>query len=259
MPRAILMSCVEYDQELKSGTTKVTDVAPVAKRLGLAGVEYREVYWHDKERELPAVREQLAALNLRGTYATFSTFFNRDDAGRARLIGDLIDANDLGSPLLRVFRGELPSGPEEKDVWDGARVAIERARGMNLTLVVENYVRSPGNHLADIVQVMDWFETPVVGTNLDVSNYVLNGQDPIEAIRALAPRIRYAHLKDVKDTPEGKVTTYLGNGNLPYGQILAALNAAGPDFPLCFEFGGEGHPEESIEKSLEYLASLNAG
>lgn len=253
--RAILMSCVQYEDEIKSGKASVLDVAPVAKRLGLAGVEYREVYWHDKTRELPAVRAQLAELGLQGTYATFSTLYNPDIEGRARLIEDLADARNLGSSLLRVFRGALP-GVEDPAIRDGARTAIARAADLGIILVVENFVRAPGNRIADIVQVMESFETPAVGTNLDVSNYVLNDQDPIEAIRALGPRIRYTHLKDVKDTPEGKRSTVLGKGSLPYRDILTALDAAGPDFPLCFEFGGEGNPEDSLRQGIAYLASL---
>ena len=37
--------------------------------------------------------------------------------------------------------------------------------------------------------------SPSLGTNLDIGNYALNGQDVPAAIRALGPRIVYAHLK----------------------------------------------------------------
>lgn len=258
MKRQVLISCVQYDEEIKRGDASVLDVAPVAARLGLDGVEYREVYWHDKRTELPAVRAQLARLGLRGTYATFTTLFNRDADARARLLQDVEDAHVLGSSLIRVFRGELPGDdPLDRPMWDGAHAALDRAGELGLTVALENYARTPGNRLADVHGALLRLALPHLGTNVDVSNYVLNGQDPIDAIRTLAPWIRYAHLKDVRLTDRGKVATYLGHGSLPYADILAELDRSGQDFPLCFEFGGEGDPERAIEESLAYLRGLD--
>jgi sugar phosphate isomerase/epimerase len=254
------MSCVQYDDELKSGRMRVTDVAPVARRLGLDGVEYREVYWHDKAAELPAVRDQLGALGLRGTYATFTTLYSPDPEARRQLLEDVADAHALGSSLLRVFRGELPpEGRAGQATRDGARAAVELAGELGLTLALENYARTPGNRLADVLGALERFQTSVMGANVDVSNYVLNDQDPIPAIRALGPRIRYTHLKDVRLAGAEKTPTYLGAGALPYRDILAELDHAGQDFPLCFEFGGEGDPEGVLRASLGYLRSIGYG
>ena len=255
MNRQILMCCVQYDAEIKSGKLGVADMAPIAKRLGLDGVEYREVYWHDKAKELPVVRDQLAELGLRGTFATFTTLFQRDPAMHARLLEEMADAKALGSSLIRVFRGELP-GEGDAAMWDRARAALDRAGELGLTVAMENYARTPGNRLADVLGAIEAFASPVLGTNVDVANYVQNGQEPIAAINALGSHVRYVHLKDVKQTPEGQVATWLGNGSLPYRAILAALDATGQDFPLCFEFGGEGDPESVIAKSLTYVRRL---
>jgi sugar phosphate isomerase/epimerase len=143
-------------------------------------------------------------------------------------------------------------------MWDGARAVIARAADLGLTLALENYARTPGNRLDQVLGAIELFHSPVLGTNVDVANYVQNGQEPIPAIQALSQYVRYVHLKDVKYSPEGKVATYLGAGTLPYRDILAALDATGQDFPLCFEFGGEGDPEGVLAKSLAYLKSLEA-
>ena len=258
--RQVLVSCVQWDQEIRGGAINVTAVGPAAARLGVDGVEYREVYWHDKPNELPAVRDQLARFGLRGTYATFTTLFSRDPDARAQLLQDVADAHALGSSLIRVFRGELPgSGPEDEPMWAGARAALDRAGELGLTIALENYARTPGNRLADVLGTLETFASPILGTNVDVSNYVLNDQDPILAIRALSRWVRYVHLKDVKLVGGQKVATYLGAGTLSYRKILAALEATGQDFPLCFEFGGEGDPESSIRRSQEYLRMVTGG
>ena len=256
MNRQILMCCVQYDAEIKSGKLGVADMAPIAKRLGLDGVEYREVYWHDKAKELPIVRDQLVGLGLRGTFATFTTLFQRDPVLHAQLLDEIADAKALGSSLIRIFRGELP-GEGDGAMWDRAREALERAGELGLTVAMENYARTPGNRLVDVLGAIEAFASPILGTNVDVANYVQNDQEPIAAIRALSKHVRYVHLKDVKSTSSGLAATWLGNGHLPYGEILAALDATGQNFPLCFEFGGEGDPEGVIAKSRDYLRSLS--
>lgn len=260
--RQVLMSSVQYETDLRAGQLAIADLAPIAARLGLAGVEYRDVYWRDKQTELPAARAQLAALGLRGTYASFSTLFNRDAAKRRQVIQDVEDAAALGSTLLRVFRGELADeSPADQPMWDGARAVLDRARDLGVLVVLENYARTPGNRLADVLGALvalggSGAGANVLGTNVDIANYVQNDQEPISAIRALAPWVRYVHLKDVRTSAEGKTATYLGAGSLPYGEILAELERTGQSFPLCFEFGGGGDPERALRQSIDYLARL---
>jgi sugar phosphate isomerase/epimerase len=261
MPRRqLLMSCVQYDGEIKGGAKSVLDMPEVASSLGLDGVEYREVYWHDRSAELPALAEKMRAAGLRTTFATFRTLFNADEAVRAGLRQDLEDASALGSTILRVFRGVWPPEDEAGEVmWAAARALIKRAGELRVTLAIENFANTPGNKIADVVGIVGQLNPSIVGTNIDVSNYVINDEDPVAAIRALSSRVRYVHLKDVAFGDDGKRTvTYLGAGKLPYGRILAELEATGQDFPLCFEFGGAGKPEQAIKESLAYLASLGA-
>ncbi len=235
----------------------ILDVAPVARRHGLQGVEYRDVYWRDKARELPAVRDQLAELGLAGVYATFTPLFSRDPAKQAQLRQDLADAHALGARLLRVFRGERPSAEGDGALRDAAHALADQAASFGIQLALENHIGQLGNKLADVLETLGWFAPSVVGTNVDIANYVCNGQDPVEAIKAVGPRIVYCHLKDAKETPEGLKQTFLGNGSLPFRDIMAALAATGRTFPFTFEFDGEGDPEGAIAKSIACLAEVD--
>lgn len=255
--RDILISGVQFDQELRSGAMSVLELAPMAARLGTQGVEYREVYWKDKERELPALRRQLEDLGLRCTYATFTTFYSWGEEQQRQLLQDLEDARALGAPLMRVFRGDPPeTGAGGEAVLATAEELLRRAERYGMRLALENHIGKFGCKLADVKSTLERFDRLVLGTNVDTSNYPMNGQDTVEAIKALAPKVIYAHLKDVRETPDGPKATYLGNGTLPFAEILAALDATGNDFPLCFEFGGEGDGERAIRESLAYLRSL---
>ena len=256
--RQVLMSCVQYDSEIKSGQKSVLDMPDVAMKLGLDGVEYREVYWHDRAAELPQLATKMRASGLRPTFATFRTLFSVDDVVRTGLRQDLEDAATLGSTILRVFRGVWPADDAAgAAMWDNARSLVKRAGELGVTIAIENFANTPGNKIADVVGIVSQLDPRVVGTNIDVSNYVINDEDPIIAIRTLASRVRYVHLKDVAIGEGGKkVVTYLGAGSLPYANILAELDATGQDFPLCFEFGGAGDPEVALKSALTYLASI---
>lgn len=257
MRRDILICGAQFDAELKSGAMSQLELAPIAARLGAQGVEYREVYWKNKAVELPAAREELDRLGLKRTYATFTPLFNRDPERQERLMRDLEDAHSLGAPLMRVFRGERPDdGPDGARMLDAARAVLERAAGYGTRLALENFIGPGGTHMNEVKETLERLGSPAIGANIDTSNYVINEQDPIEAVRLLAPWIVYTHLKDARHTPEGLKATYLGNGIIPIDQVISALDATGRDFPLCFEFGGEGDPEGAIAKSLRYLDRL---
>ncbi|MHB1134857.1 MAG: sugar phosphate isomerase/epimerase family protein [Chloroflexota bacterium] len=255
--RDILMCPVQFERELKAGSLSILDMAAIAARFGLQGVEYREVYWRDKASELPAVRDQAAGLGLKLAYATYTPLVSRDPARQRQLLVDLEDARALGAPFLRVFRGERADVPEDAaEVRRLVQPALARAGELGLRLALENHFSVLGSQLSDVLRVLEQLDSPLLGVNVDIANYVVNGQDPLAAIEQLSPWVMYAHLKDVREGPEGLQQTYLGNGRLDYGALLAALDATGRDFPLCLEFNGAGDPEGALSKSLAYLAAL---
>lgn len=256
MPRGhrdFLISAVQFDAGLGTGSVSVLDLAPVAVTHGAQGVEYRDVYWKDKARELPAVREQVTRLKLKATYTTVTPLFSADPGAQAQLLRDIEDARALGSPLLRVNLGERPAPSSPKGPGAAAREAVACAARAGVALALENNARPPGERLADIKATLEEFNSPVLGTNIDFANYATTGQDPLEAIRALAPWIIYVHAKDARRDARGWTSTSLGAGSLPLKEIMAALDETGRTFLSCFEFPGEGDPEAAIAKSKAFL------
>ncbi|HEU5328754.1 MAG TPA: TIM barrel protein [Thermomicrobiales bacterium] len=244
----ILISVVQYDADLKSGAMSLTGVAQRAQQLGADGVEYRDGYWREKDAELPALRQALRDLNLTATYATMATLFNTDQAGAAQLSQDIADAAALGSPLLRVFLGELPQG-ESDPAWAGARRAVEEAASQGIVLALENFARAPGCRVAEIARALAAIDTPTLQTNVDIGNYALNDEDIPAAIRQFGRRVVSSHLKDNAGTD----ATYLGGGSLPLPAILDAFDRLPQQVMHCFEFGGGDDPDGRIAASLAYL------
>lgn len=254
--RPFLISAIHFDAELKAGKMSVLDIAPLAVKYGAQGVEYRDIYWKEKGRELFAVRDQVKRLGLVVTYTTTVTLFSNDREKQKQLLTDIEDTKALGAPLLRVNLGIRPTTEQDAaGQRDAARKAIEHAASLGVLLALENNSAPPGEKLYDIKATLEEYKSGTLGTNIDFANYATTSQDPVEAIRALAPYIIYAHAKDAKKSEGTWKTTYLGGGALPLRQIFAALDATGRSYLLCLEFPGSGDPEGGLAKSKEFLAS----
>jgi len=249
--RPILISVMQYEDQLKRGACTVFDVIKTAQRLGADGVELRRETWANWEIELAAARAQIEALGLLVTYATHVTLFSADPSGQAVLRQDIDAAQRLGSPLLRVFQGPAPADDDDA-AWAAAQAVVDYAAAHDVVIALENYVGMPGGKLPEIQRVLDRIDHGALGTNIDIGNYAQHEQDVVAAIGAIGHRAVYAHIKDKVGTA-GEAPVQLGAGNLPLPAILAALDGLPQNFPYCFEFRGGDDPEARIRQSLAYL------
>ena len=252
--RPVLISVVQYLDELEAGEITIFDVIEAAHRLGADGVELRREVWPNQDAEVSAARARIEELGLIVTYATFSTLFNDTAEGSEMLHKDIEMASVLGSPLFRVFQGPAPADDDNAG-WAAGQAAVEHAASLGVTIALENYAHAPGGTLAEISRVLDHIQSPALATNIDIGNYAGQGQDILAAIEAVGERAIYTHLKDVGE-PDNDLT-YLGGGALPMADIIAALDRLPQRILYCFEFRGGGDPEERIKKSLAYLQARN--
>lgn len=249
--RPVIISVVQYQQQLADGTFSIFDLIDKLEALGADGIELRREMWANYATELPAVRDRFRAAGKIVTYATFSTLFAADAEAQKLLLHDLDTARALGAPLLRVFPGAAPADLDDP-AWDAAREAVDYAASQGVILALENFARPPGNRLSELIHILDNLRAPALMTNIDIGNYATNGDDVVAAIRSLGDRAVYAHLKD-KSGASSDETTTLGRGTLPMRSIITALNALPQEMIYCFEFGGGGEADTRIRQSLAYL------
>jgi sugar phosphate isomerase/epimerase len=248
----VVISTVQYHDRLTAAQMTQAEVVTIARELGADGAELRADYWQDKERELPAARDLVKQLGLVVTYATAATLFGPDGDDQQRRRQHVDDAATLGSPLVRFFQGAAPIADDHAG-WERAREVVRYATDRGVRLVVENFAREPGCRVAEIRATLDRFDSPFLGTNVDLGNYAANGEDLVAAIRALSPRIMYTHLRDHGDPPSGANATYLGGGSLPLRAALTEFSRLPQPIIYCFEFPGGDDPAGRILKSLAYL------
>jgi sugar phosphate isomerase/epimerase len=246
--RPILISVMQYEDELDADTLTVSDVIARAARFGVDGIEIRPQYWRERGRELPAARELLAQHGLLVTYATTTTLFSADPEDAARLRGEIDDARSLGAPQLRVFQGPAPDERDEAG-WTAGRATVEYAAARGVTLALENYPECRAARSR-------------VGTN-PRSPARPGGESGHRQLRA--PRrgcpdgdrpLRRAGGLGTCERPGERdpwTSQPLGAGELHLPRIMAALEALPQRLIYCFEFRGEGDPDGRIERSLAYL------
>jgi len=248
--RPIVMSIVQYTDAIESKKMTVMELVEKASTLGVDGVELRRELWGEQmHEELPAVKQKIKTLNLQVTFATHSVLFCEGEAYDL-LLSDVDTAAQIGSPLLRIFSGPVPTDANDP-AWEKAKAVIDRAEKNGILIALENYANSPGGTLAEIQTVLNHFQVPTLKTNIDTGNYAGWKQDILKAIEAIGHRAAYVHVKD----PSEGGTSVPGEGDLPMKEIFAALDALPQKIIYCFEFPGGNDPDDRIKRASAFMKS----
>jgi sugar phosphate isomerase/epimerase len=249
--RPVLISVMQFEEELKTGDITVFDLIDTAQGLGADGIELRRELWLGWRQELAQARQRCTDRGLLATYATFATLFSQDNLDQSMLRQDIDAAAALGSPQLRVFQGPAPADDDDAG-WAAALAAVEYANRQGIVVALENYARTPGGTLAEMQRVFDRIQHPALCANIDIGNYVLHAEDVPAAIRTLGPRAVSAHLKD-QPAALDEPPTYLGGGGQDLDAIFAEFDRLPQRIIYCFEFRGGEDATERIQRSLAFL------
>ena len=248
--RPILISAMQFEEELKSGECSVWEFIDIARQTGADGVELRRETWPRLDAELTEVARRIDDAGLLVTYATQATLFDNAES-TLQLRQDIDTAATLGAPIVRFFPGPAPLADDQAG-WVRARKVVEYAAAQNTIIALENYARTPGGTLAEVQGALSRLASPALRTNLDMGNYPNHGQDVVAAIETLSEKIIAAHLKDKAANPSDPPVP-LGAGVLPLPEILTSLDQLPQRVYYIFEFRGAGDPLGGIQRSLAYL------
>jgi sugar phosphate isomerase/epimerase len=145
------------------------------------------------------------------------------------------------APFIRIFSFYPPAGSapgSDMVVWrpEILRRLTEftaRARAAGVTLVHENEKAIYGDTIAHCVDLLATISDPHFVAALDLANFIQCGEEPFPAAyEALAPWIRYVHVKDA--LADGTVTV-AGEGLANWPALLTRLHADGYDGVLSLE------------------------
>lgn len=150
---------------------------------------------------------------------------------------------------------------------------LAASRGVKATL--HPHVGTMVEKKDEVLRVLEGSKIPLC---LDTGHLLIGGTDPVELVRAYAGRVNHVHAKDVRVDLAGRVQagelsytdavragiyTPLGEGDVDFAAIVAALDAVGfdgwyvleQDTILAAEPTDEG-PVKNVRSAIEYLRGL---
>ncbi len=160
------------------------------------------------------------------------------------LIRHLDAAAALGSRHLRAYIGDRHDRFRRDVSWadqiEAAQDVIRRIapalRERNLRIALENHADLTAEEL---LRIVDALGDDIAAITLDTGNLPMRLDDPVAAVKRLAPRVASCHVKDavLAFTPRGLCWQVrpVGSGILPMTDILGILHRANPRLNLSIE------------------------
>jgi sugar phosphate isomerase/epimerase len=286
MPSLAAMPKAYMTALCKDGTMSLSQWIDEATALQLDGVEW---YAGFLEMEDPAnwapLRQLVESKGMSIPMMCCSPDFTHPDpAFREEQIArekTWIDmAAALGARFCRVLSGQRRPEVSREDgiqyTVDSIQACLPYARERGITLIIENHYKDDFWEYPEFAQHLDVFcelvariDDPNFGVNYDPSNTLLAGEDPIDLLRAVAPRVVTMHASDryliegtIEDLrrEETGVEGYaqrlrhgqIGEGLNDYDAIFTILKSNGfADNWISIEDGVDG--PDQLARSAEFL------
>jgi sugar phosphate isomerase/epimerase len=192
--------------------------------ININGPDYRQLSG-TSAAHLRRVRARLDQLGLERDLETSGT-------GRAHLEEILAVCEALGARRLRTYmRHEGTVDEAIAQTTADLRAVAPACAAHRVELLLENHEDFTGAELAIILDAVDH---PAIGALYDYGNSMMVGEEPTDALDAILPHARSAHLKDHACVagPDGEpwvLGVPIGSGVLPIADLTRRLAGAGCD------------------------------
>lgn len=221
----------------------------------------------------------------------YNSYFNSlDEEVRQKelaAIEDVIGYCDfLGAKYIRIYGGNLVAEDTEKleERWaklvESLQYLGDKVAAKGVTLVVENHFNTMAVSAKQSAKLMEDVNHPAVRILYDQANLAFTGnEDYVQAIQTQQQYVAYMHVKDLvfkegvaftssdvahpKEEERNVYTRIVGEGVLPWPEILRAVKERGYDGWLSLEYERRWHPDDipdasiGMKQSLDYLRSIS--
>ncbi|MFK5920771.1 MAG: sugar phosphate isomerase/epimerase family protein [Verrucomicrobiota bacterium] len=269
----------------KDGTMKLSEWIEIASRLDIDGLEWYAGFLEmQDEQNWPGFRQQVEDQGMVIPMLCCSPDFTHPDRGfRADQVVQqkkwIRMIATLGGSYCRVLSGQKrPSLTREEGIiytTECIQACLPFAADNGITLIIENHYKDDFWKFPEFAQPMDIFcdivnriDHPNFGVNYDPSNTYLIGEDPLELLRRVAPRVVTMHASD-RYLKEGSLEDLRAEEmgaegyaqRLCHGEVGQGLN----DFDSIFQIAkdsGFGSPDRkpeswiSIEDGVDGIEQL---
>lgn len=189
------------------------------------------------------------------------------DAGLRQALGYIEMAGPLDCPTIMIVPAPAASVEDKPRALarmaEGLRTVLAEAEPAGVTVTVEDFPNAltPCCSIADVRGLMEL--APGLMLTYDNGNWIMGGDDPVDAVHAFSGRIANAHIKDWEPDPDRarKPTAdgrwlrggLHGQGIIDHASVFAALIETGYDDWLAYEYEGPLNHVEATRLGMEYL------
>src|SRR5689334_21446593 len=261
-----------------------------------AGLDAAELIYQDGYRSGLPLRNRHAAQQARRVsddlglpivgMTPYTTAINAPDEGQWRAAvdefrGAIEIAQIVGADRLRVYAGSWqPDRPDHAAHWDrlvaALRALAPAAANAGVRLCVENHFGTMTQTAADTARLVREVNHPAVRVLYDQANLTFTHDEPYEqALHIQGDLVGHVHVKDLvftdPDAPFQASETarvaaseravrsrVVGDGIVPWGDILPALSTLGYDDVLTLEYEYRWHPQDLPEPAVGLTRSAAA-
>ncbi len=141
---------------------------------------------------------------------------------------------------------------------DMLRKIDERFTREGLTFGIHNHFfpgkRFPYESPDDVLKGLSG-RSKTMGATLDTGQFTSCGQDPVEAVRKLAPYLKMVHLKDIQ-AAGGEVNVLLGQGIARIPDVMKELHKISYRGLVAIEYEKEGDVDADVRSEVAYARKL---
>lgn len=230
-------------------------------------VELLDCFWQDEDQPkeikayLDEIKMPVAAYSIANDFVT-----EEERELEIEKVKKGVDmALFLDTNLLRVFSGDVKEGIsyDQGREWiiESFKKCAEYAEAKGVTMVLENHGRFAGRS-SQVMDIISSVGSSALKANTDTGNFLLVGENPLDAVVNLKDQIGFVHFKDFKKSEDevGYMAndgswfegTAIGDGEVPLGDIVSFLKSVNYKGYLSIEFEGSGDPIEGTLKSIMF-------
>ena len=151
-------------------------------------------------------------------------------------------ANEIGVPIINCGPGGKTGDVASlRQAIDALGNLSKMAEKYGTILCVKAHVGAAIYNTPTTLEVMNAITSPAFGIDMDPSHIYRAGENPVEAIKAVLPRVKHVHIRDCKGRQEGPGdpnNQANGRGDIDLVGYVRTLHEGGYSGPLDLEIIG---------------------